>query len=250
MEFLTKITSPAIIGANFDEVREALENMMSAYAGLEVNEDNIQERKKDIATLRKIKTAIEDKRKATKKEYEKPLKAFEAECKKLTGVIDKEIDRINEDLSVYEQKRIAEKREAVKAIYLETIGDMAEFIPIEKVRRKEWDNKTYSDNDIRADIQQAKLSTENDLQVIRNTCGEFTDDCISVYKERGLMAALQRMNDLKDAKERVAATMPVEPKHLTQTAERASWSFTVYKNEDAESVRAYLNMFGIDYKEN
>ena len=243
MKFEVEELKPVLIRGNFDEMQAALTNMMTAYAGLEVNEDNIPERKKDIATLRKIKAAIEDKRKATKKEYEKPLKAFEAECKKLTGVIDTEIDRINSDLAVFEQKRIAEKRAAVWAIYQEVMGDKAEYLPIENIRRKEWDNKTCSENEIRSDIQQAKISLENDLEVLKNTCGEFYEDCIKVYKSRGLMAALQRMNDLKEARQTIINAIP-------KTAPvKNAWTFTVFKSEDAASVKAYLEMFGIDYKE-
>ena len=60
-EFSVQIKQPVIISGNFEEMQQELSNMMQAYAGLEVTEANLPERKKDIATLRKIKTAIEDK---------------------------------------------------------------------------------------------------------------------------------------------------------------------------------------------
>ena len=98
-EFKVSIMQPVVISGNFQEMRQELATMMSAYADLEVTEENIPERKKDIATLRKIRTAIEDKRKETKRDYEKPFKSFEAECKSLTGIIDEQISRINADLN-------------------------------------------------------------------------------------------------------------------------------------------------------
>ena len=157
-DFQVSIKQPVIITGNFEEMRAELQNMMQAYAGLEVTEDNLPERKKDVATLRKIKTAIEDKRKAAKKDYEKPFKAFESECKKLTGIIDKEIDRINADMDVYEKKRIAEKRKVIDRLYSENIGDYADYLPLESLRRPQWDNKTYTESAIITDIQEAVLT--------------------------------------------------------------------------------------------
>ena len=165
-DFQVQIKQPVIISGNFEEMQQELSNMMQAYAGLEVTEANLPERKKDIATLRKIKTAIEDKRKAAKKDYEKPFKAFESECKKLTGIIDKEIDRINADMDVYEKKRIADKKLTIAHLYAKTVGDFAEYIPLESIYRQQWDNKTYSENAIICDIQEACLSVRDDLKTI------------------------------------------------------------------------------------
>lgn len=134
-DFQVSIKQPVIISGNFEEMQLELQNMMQAYAGLEVTEENLPERKKDIATLRKIKSAIEDK--AAKKDYEKPFKAFEAECKKLTGIIDKEIDRINADMDVYEKKRIAEKRKVIDRLYAENIGDYADYLPLAIIFRQQ-----------------------------------------------------------------------------------------------------------------
>lgn len=99
-EFSVQIKQPVIITGNFEEMQAELSNMMQAYAGLEVTEANLNERKKDVATLRKIKAAIEDKRKETKREYSKPIKEFEEKCKLLTATIDRQIDRINADMDV------------------------------------------------------------------------------------------------------------------------------------------------------
>ena len=51
-DFQVSIKQPVIITGNFEEMRAELQNMMQAYAGLEVTEDNLPERKKDVATLR------------------------------------------------------------------------------------------------------------------------------------------------------------------------------------------------------
>lgn len=261
-ELLVKQT-PAVITANFDEVKSGLENMMQAYAGLEVTEENIPERKKDVATLRKIRKAVDDKRKDVKKEYEKPLKAFEAKCKELTGLIDTEIEHINTGLEAFEAARIAEKRVKITKLYEEHIEGYAEFLPMAKIYDSKWENKSCSDKEIIADLQQYRLNVSNDLQALKNASGEYYEDCLKAYKQSGnnLAAAMQRLTDLRTAKERAEADLRAQKnfaeevhKESTKEAETAKneremWTFTVYSKQDADSTRAYLEMMGIEYKE-
>ena len=49
------------ISTNFEEVKEALTDQMKVYEELKVSESNKPERKKDIATLRKIIKAVTEK---------------------------------------------------------------------------------------------------------------------------------------------------------------------------------------------
>ena len=264
-EFSVQIKQPVIISGNFEEMQLELQTMMQAYAGLEVTDENLPERKKDIATLRKIKSAIEDKRKSAKKDYEKPFKAFEEECKKLTGIIDKEIDRINADLNTYEQKRIAEKRETIRRLYEENIGDYGDYLPLEALRRKSWDNKTCSETEIISDIQTAVIAVKNDLQTIDSMCDPWSEECKAVYIKTGnsLMSALNRYKDLESAKKAAEASVKVseqqtptsEPETLENAVENAvngdRWVFTItVTNEtDAKFIRDTCEMCGYEYKE-
>ena len=262
-EFQVSIKQPVIISGNFEEMQQELSNMMQAYAGLEVTEENLPERKKDIATLRKIKTAIEDKRKAAKKDYEKPFKAFEAECKKLTGIIDKEIDRINADMDVYEQKRKAEKRKVIDRLYSENIGDYADYLPLEKIWRPQWKNKTYTEIAIINDIQEEILTVKNDLRTIDTMCDPWQEECKAVYKASGLTGALQRYKDLESAKKAAEAAVkateqqtptpePMEqemPVEILVDGDRWVFTITVTNETDAKFIRDTCEMFGYEYKE-
>ena len=252
--------TPAEIVTNFDEVKNGIENMMQAYAGLEVTEENIPERKRDVATLRKIKKAVDDKRKEVKKEFEKPLKAFESRCKELTGLIDTEIDHINAGLDAFEAARVAEKRVKIQKLYDENIEGSAAFLPLEKVFDRKWLNKTCSDKEIIADIQQARLTVEHDLQVLRTASGEYYDICAEVYKCNGLAMAMQRLNDLRTARERAEADLRADLKSANEVRKESTkeaesheigaktYTFRVFAEQDRDSVRAYLEMMGIEYR--
>lgn len=262
-EFSVQIKQPVIISGNFEEMQLELQNMMQAYAGLEVTEENLPERKKDIATLRKIKSAIEDKRKSAKKDYEKPFKAFEAECKKLTGIIDTEINRINADMEVYDKKRIAEKRKVIDRLYAENIGDYADYLPLAIIFRPQWDNKTYSESNIICDIQEAVLTVKTDFQTIDTMCDPWQEECKAVYKSSGLTGALQRYKDLESARKTAEASVKASeqqtptPEPETQAnateslvdSERWVFTITVTNETDAKFIRDTCEMCGYEYKE-
>lgn len=262
-EFQVESLKPVVIGGNFDEMQQALSNMMQAYAGLEVTEENIPERKKDVATLRKMKKAIDDKRKSVKAEYEKPLKAFEGKCKELTGIIDAEIERINHDLSSYEMKRRTEKQAVIRKLYDENIEEYAEYLPLDSIYDERWENKSCSEKEIVSDIQQEKLRFKTDLQTIQIAAGEFADDCLDWYKKhwRDLPATMRRLEDLRSAKDRAEAVLKAEKNFAEEVRgestkpaespenERQMWTFNVFSVDDANSVRAYLEMFEIKYME-
>ena len=256
-EFSVQIKQPVIISGNFEEMQLELQNMMQAYSGLEVTESNLPERKKDIATLRKIKSAIEDKRKSAKKDYEKPFKAFEAECKKLTGIIDKEIDRINADMDVYEQKRKADKKILISQLYAQNIGEYADYIPLESVYRPQWENKTYTEIAIINDIQEAVLTVKNALRTIDTMCAPWQEECKAVYKASGLTGALQRYKDLENARKTAEASVkaseqqaptpePMEQEKPVESlvdGDRWVFTITVTNENDAKFIRDTCELF-------
>lgn len=206
--------TPGKIEANFKEIKLALENQMQAYEALEVTEDNLTERKADVATLRKIRGAVEDKRKEVKKAFEAPLKDFESEVKEVTGILDKQIDRLVKDMDVFEQKRIAEKQAHIKELYEQTVGEYAEFLPLPVIRSEKWNNKTCKDNDIVYDIQERIVRVRGDLETIKALGSEFEDKLIAYYKASGndITAVIKRENDLKEAKRAAEARVEAEKK--------------------------------------
>ena len=79
------------ISTNFEEVKEALTDQMKVYEELKVSESNKPERKKDIATLRKIIKAVTEKKSTVKAECLKPYSEFETKANELIEIINKPI---------------------------------------------------------------------------------------------------------------------------------------------------------------
>ena len=201
--------TPGKIECNFDEIEDALRVQMQAYESLEITEDVIPERKADVATLRKIRTAIDDKRKEIKREWNSPYNEFEAKVKGIEEIIDTQINRINAGLNEFEQKRIAEKRKEIEEIYTAEIGDLAEFLPLNIIRSSKWENKKFEKKEIVSEIQDMRLRVERDLEAIKALGSDIEDKLIQAYKASGnsLTTALQKHTDYmkakRDAEERV-----------------------------------------------
>ena len=102
MEFIvnTDLTTalPATIDFNFDAQKAWLEERLSYYNTLVVTEDAIKDAKADRAKLKKLREAMDTRRKEIKKEWMAPYSAFEAKVKELTSLIDQPIGAIDTQL--------------------------------------------------------------------------------------------------------------------------------------------------------
>ena len=278
--------TPGEIACNFAELEDALKTQMQAYAGLEVTEDNIPERKKDIATLRKIKGAVDDETKKVEKEFSKPLNEFKDRVKNLTGILDKEIVRIDGEIKEFDRRRIEEKQKHIRELYTSAVGDYAEFLPLSVIKSSKWDNKTCSDTEITGAIQEMVLKVRSDLSAIKALASPFEEKLIAAYKASGnqLAVAVQKNTDFiegaKEAERRAAeeAARRAKEEEARKIASEKQWEDTeqipvvdtktgeqvgsivfpmnepvmvirVTGAENVEALRTFLEMSGIDYEE-
>ena len=222
-DFIVEVTQkPGSIVCNFDEIETALKNQMQAYADLEVTEDNIPERKKDIATLRKIKDAVDSKRKEVKKTFSEPLTEFETKVKNLTGILDTEIIRIDRQIKEFDHKRIEEKQKHIQELYDQNVGEFAEYLPLSAIKSSKWDNKTCSDNEIISDIQMAKIKVMGDIQAIKALGSEIEDKLLATYKANGnvLATAVQKNTEYLEAKKAAEERLRAEAERKAQEEAR------------------------------
>ncbi len=258
------IQQAGIINTNFDKLKQQLEKELEPYKNLTVSEDEIAIAKGDLAYLRKQRTEIENRRKEVKKIYSEPLVTFETSCKELTGVFDEAIKNISDQLDLFEQDRIAHKRERITKIYEEQVGDLLEFLPIEDNYNIKWDNKSCSDKDIIYDISEAVTKVRSDIEVIKSLGSEIEEECLSTYKKAGndLKSAIQKNNDYNSAKklaeekikEESSKEAPSEVKE-EKTAESSEGKkedviyFKITGLENIKMVRDFCGLSGIEVEE-
>ena len=190
------------IECNFAEIKADLETMMSAYTSLEITEEGIKDAKVDLATLRKIYKAVDDKRKEVKKDFMQPYTEFEENVKDLLQVINIPINMIDGKLKEFDAKRVAEKQEHLKGLYEECIVEFGEYLPFERVKKPQWDNASITDKAIRFDLSEAVTKVRADLDVIKGLHSEIEEECLKAYKASGnnLLAAVSKNTDYVNAK--------------------------------------------------
>lgn len=190
---------PAVLEFNFEDLKKALAERMELYRGLVVTEDGIKAAKQDRADLNKLREAIEAKRKEVKKACMAPYTEFEGRVKELVQLVDAPIAAIDGQLKEYEEKRRADKRAEIAAIYEETVGELKGILPFERLWRDEWYNTAWSMKKIREAIVAAEGKVASDLEVLSTVESEFAEAVRLKYLEAlDLNAALAERARLQE----------------------------------------------------
>lgn len=187
MEFVMNTdleTLPKTIEFNFDDLKQQLAASLEMYTGMVVTEDGIKGAKEDRARLNKLREALESKRKEVKKQCMAPYTDFEAKVKELVCLVDQPIDAIDTQFRAFEERRRQEKRDAVLALYEETVGELRELLPFERVWQDGWYNKYATMKKIGEEIEAAVKKASSDLDVLSTVESEFAEAVKIKYLER------------------------------------------------------------------
>ena len=226
---------PAEIDFNFEELEAKLTQQLHHYNTLVVTEDTIKEGKEDRANLRKLRDAIDTRRKEVKKQCEAPYKAFEAKVKRLTALIDAPITAIDCQVKAFEEQEREQKRCEIAAAYDELVPEeIREIIPLNRIMDPAWLNKATSMKKIREGIETRVNRTNVDMALIDGVDPKYltavrtkyiaTLDVVTALQERDRMVAAEQAFQQREAqkaalrpsveeKPPVAAQEPVRPRH-------------------------------------
>lgn len=186
---------PQSIDFNFEEVKTWLSENLTAYKTMVVTEDAIGASKADKAKIAKISKAISEQRIAIKKRYLEPYNDFEAKMKELSSMCDEAAKNIDVQVKAFEEKRKAEKREALKG-YFSSINTQP-WLTFERIENPRWVNVTYAIETAKTDIQAAVSAITNNVATITEAGGEFESEVLLEYqKTLDLGTALRRGNEL------------------------------------------------------
>ena len=159
-------TQPVVF--NYSELKEGLSTALADYKDRVYDESMLAEAKADTANLNKLKKALSDERISRKKDYMKPFEKFEEQVKELCGMIDEATSGIKAQLDTYEQKRVEEKRVAIRELFSEIASeyDALDFITLDKIFNDKWLNKTATDKTIATEIVAVFEKAVKDLEII------------------------------------------------------------------------------------
>lgn len=196
---------PAEIGFNFEELEAELQKQLHHYNTLVVTEETVKEGKEDRANLRKLREAIETRRKEVRKQCEAPYKAFEAKVKRLTALIDAPIAAIDSQVKTFEEREREQKRSEIAAAYDDLVPeDIRDIIPLERIMDNRWLNKGTSTKSIREDIEIIGKRTKVDITFIEAAVDPMYLTAVRAeyIKTLDVNRAMDHQADLKAAEER------------------------------------------------
>ena len=139
--------------ANLEALKAELAPKLEQYSSLVVTEESIKAAKADKANLNKLRTAIEDQRKAAKKQYLEPYTILEAQCKEVVALIDAPIGAIDKQLKAFDEKEKAEKYNELEAFF--STVQRETFIELQDVINPKWANKTEKIDSLKVEIEAA-----------------------------------------------------------------------------------------------
>lgn len=211
MEFELKVQAPQTqpVVFNYEELKAGLTTALADYKDRVYDETMIAEAKEDKAKLNKLKKALSDERISRKKDYMKPLETFEEQIKDLCSLIDEATSGIENQLDAFEQKRVEEKRTAIRELFSEIASnyDALDFITLEKIYNPKWENKSVTDKAIATEITGRFEQAIRDLEVIAQM-PNFSFEAKEVYKRtldlNQAIAEGKRMSDIAEAKRQAA----------------------------------------------
>lgn len=138
----------ATIASNMDALEAHVKKVVAEYDGATydlTSAQAVKDAKHDRSYLNGIKKEIEERRKAVKREYNKPLEAFERRCKQITAIIDESTDAIKAQLDEAEQTRKDALYSRLQQHYEEFAGLLAPVVPYERLHEAQWLNKTFGE---------------------------------------------------------------------------------------------------------
>ena len=207
---------------NLDLVELSIREKVQEYAAVVVTEDSVKDGKRFLADIRKEKKALDDERKAIKTQWMAPYEAFEKRAKQIIALYDEPVKIINDQLAEFEEQRKAMKRQEIEAAYDFVKGDLADWLPLDRIYNPKWENATYSAKKVREDMELIFDQMKVSISTIKSMKSEFEADALRVLKETGsLQSAIAEINELQKQKERFMEQARQEAERERQEKERA-----------------------------
>lgn len=198
------------ITANFDEIKTALAGQLEEYKDKEFTEG--KNAKEDLASLRKLKKSVDDRRKEVKKVYMKPYDDFDAKVKELIGLIDEPIKLIDYQVKSFEANRVKARKEEIKKVYEELVPDeLQDYIPLERIYGPKWDNATITMKSVKTEISSKVSSTNADIAAIKAMRSEKEETALNLYMENNNLAiAIKYLSEYENEKAEILRKQEAE----------------------------------------
>jgi DNA polymerase III epsilon subunit family exonuclease len=187
LELISRQAPGTVSLVNFEELKQQLEKQMAVYKGITYSDAAIKDARSDRASLNKLKSAIDDKRKEIKKQILAPYEIVDKQAKELLALIDEPLQFIAAYIREVDDRAKAEKYAEIKRFYLAraaALGDLAEAVfDAPGFYCASWENSGTSAKQYQDEILCKIDTAARDLNSIKATGGMYTPALVSRYME-------------------------------------------------------------------
>lgn len=234
------------IDFNYIELTDYIKSNLEKY----YNNDNLTftELKEARATLNKLKTALDNRRKDIKKEWNKPYLEFEDKIKTLINLIDEPINRIDKQLKEQEDNYRTNKRLEIVNYFNSKLNN--NIITIDKIWNNSWLNKTIKLEDIKHTIDETINKIEKDITIINSLTTNYKEQIKDKYLNTlDLSLALQEQKRLDQQSKQLELLFNSNNKEDNNSNKKAKVMFEVIDTLDnIYKLRDFMRSNNINYR--
>lgn len=189
---------------NYVETKMFLQEKMAEYDGAIFTDETMDIAKRERASLRKLKSQIDDERKKVKNAWMAPYTQFETQVKELLELVDKPVAAIDKQVKEYEEKKKQEKLETCRKIYSEEISDIVDILPFERIFDSKWLNATTALKSIREEISDIVFNTRTQIETIKMMNSDAVEKALEIYRDTlDMTKAVAHINQYEATKREV-----------------------------------------------
>lgn len=227
------------IGWNKEQIKNHVTEILKQYTGVTYTEEQLQDAKKDRATLNTLKKELSDRRIQVKKAFMAPYEVFEAEVKEVVAMIDKPISMIDEQISEYEERVKQDKKAELSDYFKENIGNLEDVLTFDMIFNVKWLNKTASIKSCKDEISQEITKTETDIKFMDTMIPEkYRGYAKDFYfrNKRSMTAVLSEVGRMKEV-DRKKEEEEKRQKEEREEAERLRKAQEEAANDERERIK-------------
>lgn len=205
MELITRQEPGLVEFYNFESLKAMLEAELQRYQNIAYNENDLKEAEADQKKLKKLKKAIDDKRKEIKKIYMQPYEIVEEQTKELTALIDEPLKAIGVYLENAKEAEKEQKRQEIRSFYdkeAAPLGELANSLfGSPSFWNPKWDLKSTKAKTWQDEVREKIAQAAADVSSLQSAGGEHAPALIAKYLECQSMEEVLRFRDSLTAAE-------------------------------------------------
>lgn len=194
-----KYRLPEAISFNFEELKTAITEKTEQYTSIVYTEENIKVAKADRADLNRLKKALNDERIRRQKEYMKPFDDFKTKIDEIISIIDKPVQKIDENIKYYESILQDQKRQNIEEMFKNML--FPEWMTVDQIWNQKWLNASTSMTAIESELLSFKNEVIRNCQTLATLPMHSHEAVITYHKTLDMAQALDKVHELIELEE-------------------------------------------------